>query len=414
MTGLSRRLFLASVPAAGLLGACMTQDIRGATTKGAPLLLVDGPAMSRVPAAGFVVWDGKRIVASQSAGLASGLSADEVSAGVEPRALNIDTPFRTASISKTVVALTALALETKGELDLDAPITGALPQLAGVADDVTLRHLLAHVSGLEDPEQYWLAHPGNLTSFMVEAFGARRHEAGDYFQYCNLGYGIAATVMEATTRTRFDRLAETHVLQPLQLDAGFNWSGVSREKRMAGATLYRETPAGWQIQTDGHDTLNAAAPALLIEDGASLDTYTPGQNGTLFSPQGGLRISLLGLARMIHTLGSHSELSRPVWTLNADASNGLHDLGYFTAFGTGVHIHPAADSLWPGYELIGHHGEAYGLYAGAWHAPQSGLSFAYAVTGTPDRTPQRSSVHPALNEWTAPLVAAAFREAGLA
>ena len=112
----------------------------------------------------------------------------------------------------------------------------------------------------------------------------------------------------------------------------------------------------------------------------------------------------MDLATIAGRLVYAHQLTQRVWRLDATGSNGLHDERYFTEFGTGVHIHPASECLWPGYELWGHHGEAYGLYSGAWYAPALEISFAYAVTGTPETPPARSARHPALNPFTESLM----------
>jgi CubicO group peptidase (beta-lactamase class C family) len=328
---------------------------------------------------------GGKVIASEAVGEAI----------VGQRAFTIRSPFRAASVSKLVTAMVAQKLHHDGVLDLDAPL--ALADEA-IVPPLTLRSLLSHTSGISDPDVYWLTHPKSIEPLVTRTLLTRKTDAS--FEYCNLGYGIAATVMEHASGRRFDHLARNLVLKRDGLDAGFNWSGVSPEKRATGAALYRENAAGWQTQTDGPDILRRSDPAILLESDASLSTYTPGQNGTLFSPQGGLRASLLDLATIAGRLKYSPELTRPVWTLNEDASNGVHDQRYFTQFGTGVHIHPATESLWPGQTLWGHHGEAYGLYAGAWYAPDLDLSFAYAVTGTPETAPARSLKHPALNTFT--------------
>ncbi|MEM1086238.1 MAG: serine hydrolase domain-containing protein [Pseudomonadota bacterium] len=368
--------------------------------------LTVAPRGKRVPAAGFVITRDGMLLASQHFGYASGLSQSERASSIKRRPFDINTPFRAASISKLATAMIAGVLHDEGTLDLDAPIA---PYLSDVAlrsrkgADITMRQLLSHTAGLSDPNVYWLAHPGRIDEMMHTAFEAR-HTKG--FEYCNFGYGIAATVIELAAERRFDQLF-SDIFNPLPMDAGFNWSGVSALQRSRGATLYRETDEGWQVQADGPDVFAADTPAILIEDGADLSTYTLGQNGTLFSPQGGLRAGLTDLALLAQLLTDAPQLTTPVWTLNASGTNGIHDKRYFTQFGTGVHIHPAEESPWPGQTMWGHHGEAYGLYAGAWHLPDLGIAVSYAVTGTPEIPPQRSKAHPALNTVTEPLLAAA-------
>lgn len=316
------------------------------------------------------------------------------------RAFTTRSPFRAASISKLATALTAEKLHNDGVIDLDDGIREWLPSFpenspAG-ENGPSFRALLSHTGGVRDPSEYWVAHPGHIESILTRSI----FRTDTNFEYCNLGYGLVATALEAATQRRFDRLAADYVLKPMGLDCGFNWAAVSPAKRSQGASLYRETDRGWEVQTDGPETLRDTKPTLLMDYDADLSTYEPGQNGTLYSPQGGLRASLTDLATLAGRLKYAPALAKPVWKLNEAQSNGVHDARYYTQFGTGVHIHPASESLWPDQTLWGHHGEAYGLYAGAWYVPGLDISFAYAVTGTPETPPARSTRHPSLDQFT--------------
>ncbi len=70
--------------------------------------------------------------------------------------MTLDTVFRWASLTKPVVAATALALMERGWLDLDDPVTRFLPDFQprlpdGSAPTITVRHLLTHTAGLAYP-----------------------------------------------------------------------------------------------------------------------------------------------------------------------------------------------------------------------------------------------------------------------
>ena len=384
---LTRRGVLASLPASALLiSACRPEP----TAEQLVQMLTSAPGEYLAPAAGIVVMQNNLVIAQAAAG----------DADVGVRSFNTRSAFRAASISKLVVALTAEKLHRDGALDLDKGVRTWLPYFpsdtpAG-SDGPTIRALLSHTGGMKDPEVYWLAHPGNIETLITrDAF----RENTD-FEYCNLAYGVVATAIEVATQRRFDRVSHDVVLKPLGLDAGFNWAGVTPEKKLDGATLYRNFGSGWASQIDDREMLRDPAPSILLNEGADLATYEPGMNGALFSPQGGLRTNLIDLATIAGRLKYAPELTRSVWSLNQAESNGVHDERYFTEFGTGVQIHPAEESPWPGIELWGHPGEAYGLYGGAWFAPELNISFAYTVTGTPDGTPKRSARHPALNVFT--------------
>lgn len=383
----SRRDLLLALPVGGLaLTACQ----RAPSATDLLNSLIDAPPLARAPAAGIVVMKNNLVIAQAAVG----------EAVVGERAFTTRTPFRAASISKLATALTAEKLHNDGVIDLDDGIRVWLPDFpatgpAGQAGP-SFRALLSHTGGLSDPGEYWVAHPGSIDTI----FNRSIFRSDTSFEYCNLGYGVVATALEAATQRRFDRLAADYVLKPMGLDSGFNWAGVSLEKRRAGASLYRETERGWEVQTDDRSVLQGSQLAVLMDYDGDLGTYQPGQNGTLFSPQGGLRASLVDLATLAGRLKYSPGLAKPVWTLNDSQTNGVHDERYYARFGTGVHVHPAEKSLWPGETLWGHHGEAYGLYAGAWYAPGLDLSFAYAVTGTPETPPARSKRHPALDTFT--------------
>jgi CubicO group peptidase (beta-lactamase class C family) len=65
-----------------------------------------------------------------------------------------DTLVCTFSCTKPVVALAALVLAARGELDLDAPVARYWPQFAAAGKDgVLVRHLLGHTSGVSGWEQ---------------------------------------------------------------------------------------------------------------------------------------------------------------------------------------------------------------------------------------------------------------------
>ena len=216
----------------------------------------------------------------------------------------------------------------------------------------------------------------------------------------------AANLDPESRKVFFDLLADRITLSPMGITAGFNWSGVPEAERRLGATLSQKIGGKWQMQADGPDVLESTGPAVLKADGFDLEDYEVGTNGTLFSPQGGLRASLEELCPLVRTVAVHAVASRPAWMFDPALQNGDTDDGYFAVYGEGPQIHPASDSPVPGVKLIGHHGEAYGLYSGAWHAPDLDAEIAYAITGSGTDFP-RSKLHRTVNTWFEPAVRAA-------
>lgn len=330
---------------------------------------------------------------------ADGSRVSDLSGAYEGRAFTLDSPFRIASISKLLVGELARRLHADGSLDLDADVSAIIdfplrhPQFPNTP--VTLRRLIAHQSGIIDPDVYWMTAPGNIRTLLTDKIWEADVEPGKGFRYSNLNYGIAATVMEATTQTRFDQLFTDYVAKPLGLDIGFNWAGVSAEKRALGFPALRGASTEWELQIDGTETLSGSEPAILKEDGWSMDDYVPGTNGTLFSPQGGLRASVNDLA----VIGREIVLKQPdLWTPGWRASDTdgrgseseiiegrSSEDGHFLAFGEGVYVYPEGplpgqiDTPW-----VGHHGEAYGVYCGLWVVPERQQIFVHADLGSPD------------------------------
>jgi len=67
------------------------------------------------------------------------------------RAASADAMFLLGSISKPISMTALMTLIERGEFKLDDPVKKFLPQFVGDhRDDVTMRHLLTHVSGLPD------------------------------------------------------------------------------------------------------------------------------------------------------------------------------------------------------------------------------------------------------------------------
>ncbi|MEP3654494.1 MAG: serine hydrolase domain-containing protein [Litorimonas sp.] len=355
------------------------------------------PLKPAEPGRGWVVSKGVRILGSAF----SGRSVIETEA-----AFGIGSPFRIASITKLIVAMAIYEWAARRYLNLNETVSDILPN---THEGVTLSNLLSHRSGLKDPDVYWAEIETDIrTLFDKSDF---THKPDTYFRYANLNYGLAATVVEARLGERFDLLIWKWLTRQ-GLDAGLNWSGVSPRKRKKAAALYRKSDTGdWAPTVDAPSDIPLASPTYLGRDRVGLKTYQLASNGTLFSPQGGMRMSLGDLLRIGRQLQSNPTFNTPVWTNNGQ--NAETESNHFLSFGPANYIYSADASPIPGVPLVGHLGEAYGAYTGLFIVPGTELVFAFAQLGTAQEgltmtgtTPNQSIEHQSLFDELAPTLRA--------
>lgn len=361
------------------------------------------PPPSAWTARATIAFDAGGEIAGQAEGLADPASG---------RALTLEDPVRVASVSKLVVAFAVMRLVEAGTLDLDRPVGEWLgypvenPAFPG--QPVTMRRLLSHTSSLRDrDDQYAIALGGSMRAVLADPASwdpGRGPDAG-YFVYANMNFPVIAGVMEAATGERFDKLMQRLVLAPLELDACFNWPMCS-DAAVARAVALTE-PDG----TERRDLLGGRRPACPVQPAADgscdLGTWRAGDNGALFAPQGGLRISARGLAKLGRLLlgqgtvdgvrllspESVAALTAPQWTF--DGVNGETERGFYCAYGLATQLLASGapgcgdDPLGDRRAWVGHAGEAYGLRSGLWIDRANGTGIAYFVTGLgPEDRPQ--------------------------
>ncbi|MBQ9459388.1 MAG: beta-lactamase family protein [Oscillospiraceae bacterium] len=357
-----------------------------------------------------------------------------------------DLPFETstrvriASVSKTFAAVGIMQMAEQGKLNLDADVSGylgfALRHPEYPDTPITCRMLLSHTSGLRDGEQYSIAPSYSLSEFFVPdgAYyedGAHFSDAGEapgeYFCYCNLNYGVLATILESVSGERFDRYMTNHVLKPMGIGASFSLSDLSDEERDGVSEIYRKEydengwaveGSGWIVQFDKRDERSGDPDAVTVANpdseggcsAASAADYVIGTNATIFSPQGGLRISADELAvyaqmymnggsingNQILTPASVDAMFTPVWTWNGseDDSNGDAEGGLFACYGLGIHIitngaynggygdNFLEDTSAQTLQLAGHYGDAYGEFSIFMLDREKKAGFVYVCNGT--------------------------------
>jgi len=143
-----------------------------------------------------------------------------------------DSLFALASLTKPLVALATLIAVEEGALELDGPAGRHLPAYAsGPRAAVTVRHLLAHASGL--PE----TGPRGVPPLEVELV----HPPGTRRVYSNEGYAVLGELLTAATGIPHTAYLHQAVFAPLGMDA---FLGLPAEEE--GRTLTVLEPGVWR------------------------------------------------------------------------------------------------------------------------------------------------------------------------
>ena len=138
------------------------------------------------------------------------------------KAASADAMFLLGSISKPITMTALMTLFERGEFQLDDPVKKFLPQFVGNRrDDVTMRHLLTHVSGLPDqlPDNNELrSKHAPLSEFVEHTIRTPlQFVPGSKYQYSSMAILLAARVAERISGTDIRTLVERAVFQPLQM-----------------------------------------------------------------------------------------------------------------------------------------------------------------------------------------------------
>lgn len=141
-----------------------------------------------------------------------------------------DSQVRIGSNTKTFTAAIVMQLESEGKVTLDEPVETYLPGVIRhpevTGEDITVRQLLQHTSGLPDMSDDVGA---NLLEWQHRYISPRAsldlalkdpvtNAPGERFQYSNANYIVAGLIVEAVSGRPIAEEIEQRILMPLELD----------------------------------------------------------------------------------------------------------------------------------------------------------------------------------------------------
>jgi len=164
-----------------------------------------------------------------------------------------DSLWRAASTSKAFTALGIMRLVEQGQLDLDVDVNQYLKTLkvpATKGKPITLRHLLMHTSGLDDPfiGSGFLAAAGEqgpLATTMKKWLPERLYEPAEVRLYSNFGFGLAGAIIEDVTGKRYEDFMRSDVLEPLGMTHSTFQQPLSKESEQRFVPSIERTALGF-------------------------------------------------------------------------------------------------------------------------------------------------------------------------
>jgi CubicO group peptidase (beta-lactamase class C family)/D-alanyl-D-alanine dipeptidase len=172
-------------------------------------------AQKQLPALSLALVDDQQIVWAQGFGFADPDRKIPATAG---------TIYRAGSVSKLFTDIGIMQLVERGELDLDAPVTGYLPDFHPknpFAKPITLRELMSHRSGLvrEPPVGHYFDPNQPAVRAAVNSLNSTTlvYAPGSHTKYSNAGITVAGYVLERLKATPYAEYLQRSVLEPMGL-----------------------------------------------------------------------------------------------------------------------------------------------------------------------------------------------------
>lgn len=275
------------------------------------------------------------------------------------QAVDVNTVFQVASLSKWITAWGVMALVEAGKLDLDAPVgtyltRWTLPKSRFDNAGVTPRRLLSHTGGLTDGLGYGGFEPGAPVQSLEESLthtadvspGASGivqvgYEPGTEWRYSGGGYAILQLLIEEVSGESFVAFMQRTVFRPLgMIRSSYDWTNVGGSSL---ATFY-----DLDAKPGTHYRFSAAAATSLYTSVSDLTRFIqaqlPGANG---EPIGR---GVLAPARIDEMRRPHAaQFGQDIWALGTMlyASNNAggfvvgHDGNNEPAINTAARFNPA-------------------------------------------------------------------------
>ncbi|HMF20412.1 MAG TPA: serine hydrolase domain-containing protein [Gemmataceae bacterium] len=305
------------------------------------------------------------------------------------KAASPDAMFLLGSISKPINVTAVMTLFDEGKFHLQDRVKKFLPAFTGDGrDEVTIRHLLTHVSGLPDQlanNNELRKQHAPLVEFAEQAMRTRLDFApGTRYQYSSMGILLAARIAEIISGSDIRTLVDRAVFQPLGMKHSAQGLGRFKLEEMVSCQIEGAAPESGS--GDPH--------------AKEWDWNSPYWR-TLGAPWGGTHASAPDIARFLSEfMGARGQAVKPE-TARLMIKNHNPDAPGFTPRGLGFAVGKASAGC--SEQTFGHTGSTGTL---CWADPAS-ETICVVLTSLPARGRRGDRPHP--RDLAAERVAAAAR-----
>lgn len=254
-----------------------------------------------------------------------GYGFSDIEGGVKT---TLESRYPLASLTKTFVSGAILYLANNSDLSLEDTVSIFFPDLPR-ADEITIRHLLLHASGLSDPDYLTLENETAITpAGLAEKIFAQPlfFDPGTGSQYSNGGYNVLAAIIEKVSGHSFGQFLEVTFFDLLGMTETENL------KRQGGAFG----------QAKGY--LPGPGPAHVVPSPPLNFSLYPG-SGSLLSTAGDLNLWLnaVGSKRFFDIFNPAYKWPFGWGKITVLGQNGLEQSGALDGYRAAFQIFPKAD-----------------------------------------------------------------------
>jgi len=208
--------------------------------------LVASPATAQTPAGwndfkkifqSYV--DSDKVVGASVVVLKAGKEIGRYDTGFADRAASVrvdsQTIYHWGSITKSLTAISIMQLRDRGKLSLDDKIVRWVPELRamhdpyGMMDSITIRMLLSHTAGFQNPtwpygnDQPWEPFEPTTWNQLVAMmpYQTLLFKPGSRYSYSNPGFIYLARVIEQITGDPWDAYVQKNIFAPLEMHRSY-------------------------------------------------------------------------------------------------------------------------------------------------------------------------------------------------